>query len=177
MFLMQQSNDKADCGKKDNQPQTRLQKEISIDERQSNRDTKYKRGSWRWCEEKRIIANQRERVARNQHDTLHRWTSAIIKQSKEITIIAPSIKENTKSARGDMKSPGANVETVAQVNRNALCSAPATAIEMLRYKAEEAGIPFTIIEAEETPLSIGRDLPAATKSVRKARRKLKEKVM
>jgi transposase len=151
----------------------RMINEKSTDQHQSDGDRHYRRGSWRWRQNRRQIARKRAKQARVMREALHRWSSAIIAEANEMTVIAPAIRAHTKSARGDQKSHGANVSTVAALNRNTLLQAPALAISMLEYKAREAGIKFTKIEADETPLSIGRDLPAATKAVRRARKVLK----
>lgn len=48
------------------------------------------------------------------------------------------------------------------------------AIQMLEYKAREAGIPFARISPDEHAIQIGRDLKTATKAVRKLWRELKK---
>jgi len=56
-----------------------------------------------------------------------------------LTIIAPPIKDNTKTGRGNEKFHGAEVETIAALNRSVLSMAPAMAIQMLEYKMQEVG--------------------------------------
>ena len=152
----------------------RLATEHLTDSIQSNCDKRYKRFSWRWKREKKHIAARRSKAARVNKDALHNWTSALVKNATSITIICPPIKQHTKSAKGNQRDWGAAVETVASLNRNTLSQAPRMAIDMLKYKCEEAGVNFCEIAPETTDLRIGTELPKAQKAVRKTRRKLKE---
>ena len=145
-----------------------------IDKIQSTRDRRFKMFSNRWRKEKRRIAKLKAREARQRREDLHRWTTDLVRQAAEMTVIAPAIKESTKSARGTEKHPGAAVEPVAALNRHVLGQAPALAIQMLEYKSAEAGIPFARITPDEHALTIGRELPAATKAARKASRILRK---
>jgi transposase len=140
---------------------------------QSLRDRRCTKGSYRWKQVTRRIARLKAREARRRREALHFWTTRIVKASSELTVIAPKISEYTNSARGSVSSPGAAVKPVAMLNRHVLAQAPAMAIQMLEYKAEEAGIPFVRLEPDEHALQIGRDLPAATKAARRARQILK----
>lgn len=114
------------------------------------------------------------REARQRHDRLHRLTSDLVRRASEMLVICPKIRESTQSAKGDAKNWGAAVKAVAALNRHILAQAPAMAIQMLEYKATEAGIPFARAEPEQHAISVGRDLPAATKAARKARRIIKK---
>lgn len=147
---------------------------LLADEIQSARDRRFKMFSNRWRKEKRRIAKLKAREARQRREDLHRWTTDLVRQAAEMTVIAPAIKESTKSARGTEKHPGAAVEPVAALNRHVLGQAPALAIQMLEYKSAEAGIPFARITPDEHALTIGRELPAATKAARKASRILRK---
>ncbi len=69
---------------------------------------------------------------------------------------------------------GAAVETVALMNRTILSQAPAMAIQMLEYKAREAGIQFTKIETKAHKTAIAKEISTATKTARAARRTIKE---
>jgi hypothetical protein len=91
-----------------------------------------------------------------------------------LTIVCPPIREATASARGTERNHGAAVKTVAMLNRHVLGQAPAMAIKMLEYKAEEAGISPARVTPGEHALAIGRELPMATKAVRRAARQLKK---
>ena len=146
----------------------------SVDEKQSAMDSRYRKGSWRWREERRQISKRQARDARRRKEARHRATTALVRQAAEIEVVCPPIKEFTKSARGNERAPGAAVKTVAMLNRHVLAQAPAETIQMLEYKAAEAGIPFARIEPAETALAIGRDLPAATKAARRAAKSIRK---
>jgi len=88
--------------------------------------------------------------------------------------VCPPIKENTASARGDEKRHGAAVKTVAMLNRHVLAQAPAMAIQMLEYKADEAGIPFARFTPDEHKIAIGAQISSAAKAVRSTRRAIRK---
>lgn len=141
---------------------------------QSNRDRRYQKFSCRWRREKARIAKLKAKQARQRREALHLWATQIIRAASDVLVIAPEIKQSTKSARGDERNPGAAVEPVAMLNRHILSQAPASAIQMLEYKAAEAGIQFARITPAEHAVNIGRELPKATKLARKARRILRK---
>jgi putative transposase len=114
------------------------------------------------------------RIARKRRNALHVWTARLVERYDDITIIAPPIKPHIKTPKGDEKNWGANVETVSKLNRNTLSLAPATAIQMLKYKAEEAGIRCDVVEDTQPALVVGRDLVVGGKQLRRARRVVKE---
>jgi putative transposase len=149
--------------------------ERRADELKSERDRRYRKGSWRWREASRKIARIQAKAARIRREGLHEWSTAIICEAADLTIIAPKVKEETASPRGNGKSWGANVETVSKLNRHVLNQSPAMAVQMLAYKAKEAGIRCDIVEDESPNIAIGAKLVAAGKQLRKTKRALKEK--
>lgn len=151
------------------------------DELQSAFDLKWPRGKRRSDEEqiefleaRREISQLAAYIARIRKNALHVWSARIVAQASDLTVKAPPVKQMTKTPRGDAKNWGANVEIVAEINKNTLSSAPATAIAMLQYKAEEAGIRCDIVEDEAPAIAVGSDLVHAGKELRSARRKMKE---
>lgn len=147
----------------------------AVDALQSERDTRYKKFSCRWRREKRRIAKLKAREARRRKEALHLWTTKLIASVSDLTVVCPPIREATRSARGTEKDHGAAVKAVAMLNRHVLAQAPAMAIQMLEYKAAEAGLPPIVrINPDEHALAVGRELPAATKAVRKARRTIRK---
>lgn len=143
------------------------------DDVQSISDRKYKRGSWRWRQSQKTIARIKSREARKRSHDLHAMTTNLVRQSTDVLVICPPVRESTKSAKGDARAHGAAVQPVAMLNRHILSQAPATAIQMLEYKCAEAGIPFRRIEPEDHAVAIGRELPVAVKQTRNLRRQLK----
>ena len=113
-------------------------------------------------------------IARRRKNFLHVWSARTVAQASKLTIVAPKIRENTRTARGNEKEWGANVGVVAQLNRNTLSFAPKIAQSMLEYKFQEAtGTPATVIEDREPGIAIGEKLVAAGKAVRKAKRAIR----
>ena len=143
------------------------------DEIQSQGDARFKRGSYRWRQERRRVAKRKAREARQRKEALHLWTTRLIGCVSELTAVCPPIRENTKSAKGNARNHGAAVKTVAMLNRHVLAQAPAMALQMLEYKAKEAGIQFTRVSPEEHNLAAGQALVAATKAVRSTRRSVR----
>jgi putative transposase len=142
-----------------------------IDEIQSARD-RCKRGSIRW---RRLNARKRKiegAIARRRREAYHVWTSAMIAEAKALTVIRPaSIKDDTKSGHGTDRDPGAATELKAAFNRRVLDQAPALAVQMLAYKAAEAGVEYH--EADHEDLAVGNATVRNHKAVRKVRRAVK----
>ena len=150
-----------------------------VDALKSERDTRWPRipgkASSLACREmSRRIARRSAHIARKRRELLHEWTTAVVAQAGELRIIAPSARDETRTARGNERSWGAAVGTVAALNRAVLSQAPASAVQMLKYKAEEALIPCTVIENKKPKIAIGHDLSATKKAARKARRIMKD---
>ena len=141
---------------------------------QSERDRRYRKFSWRWRREKRRVARLRAMEARRRKHALHAWSTSIVRSACDISVIASDVRALTATPRGDAKVWGANVKTVSSLNRHILGQAPGLAVQMLRYKAEEAGIRCDIIEDDQPNIAIGGKLVAAGKAVRKAKRALKK---
>ena len=140
---------------------------------QSERDRRYKRGSIRWRREKQRIARIKAKQARRTKETLHKWTTAIVREAAELAIIAPPVKDMTKTGRGNEKAHGAEVKTIAMLNRHVLSMAPASAVQMLEYKAAEAGIACAVERRQDHQIRIGGELREAAVTAKKARRIVK----
>jgi len=151
----------------------RLSAQQETDAVQSEGDRRFKKFSYRWKQWKRRVAKRKSKEARKRKEALHKWTTELVESVSELTVVCPPIKESTKSAKGNERNHGAAVKTVAMQNRHVLAQAPAMSIQMLEYKAEEAGVPFVTVSPDEHALAIGRELPAAAKAVRRLRHQLK----
>jgi transposase len=120
------------------------------------------------------ISRLATRIARKRANALHVWSTRIVERAASLRIVKPaSIREATKSPRGDESNWGAMVETVSKLNRHVLAYAPAMAVEMLKYKAEERGIRCVIIEDDAPNIMVGGELVAVGKQLRRARRAAK----
>lgn len=147
-----------------------------LDRMKSHRDQRWPRPAPHdedWREETNCISRLAARIARCRHDVLHVWTARVVHCAKSITVTAPKIKNFTASPRGDERSWGANVETVSNLNRNTLSYAPAMAIQMLKYKAQEAGIRCDVIEDPAPKIAVSEKLVAAGKALRKMKRAMR----
>lgn len=114
------------------------------------------------------------RIARKRTNALHVWTAGIVRRASDITIIAPPIQDSVRTPRGGERSWGASIGPVSALNRKTLSQAPATAIQMILYKAEEAGLPEPKVINDDTPkIAVGSDLVTAGKTLRRARREIR----
>lgn len=81
-----------------------------------------------------------QRKARNARTThLHQVSARIANDFCLIAVEKLNLKNMTRSARGTLAEPGANVRQKAGLNRSLADAAPGRLISMLRYKAERAG--------------------------------------
>lgn len=143
------------------------------DEIKSERDRRFKRGSSRWREATHRAAILTAKAARIRREALHVWSTSVCRQARDLTVIAPPIKEMTATPRGTERDPGAHVEPVSNLNRSILNQAPAAAIAMLKYKSAEAGIPFCEVTDQSPSIAIGEKLVTAGRVVRKAKRAIR----
>lgn len=144
------------------------------DHLKSERDTRFKRGSRRYREWSKRIANIKAHESRSRREMLHRWSTEIVNQASELILIKPSsIKDETESGRGDRRNWGAAVKTKAKINRHILGQAQYSAIQMLAYKAKESGIQFIEITDKTPDISIGKDISDTAKIVRRAKQSMK----
>lgn len=152
-----------------------------IDRLKSERDTRWPRGRKLSDDERTDLAEANLEisslsafVARKRRNAIHVWSAGIVARASDLTIIAPPVvRDVVKTPRGDEKRWGAAVETVSGLNRHVLSQAPATAIQLLRYKAEEAGIRCDVVSDDAPKIAVGGDLVTAGKELRRARRQIR----
>jgi transposase len=142
---------------------------------QSACDRRFRKFSYRWRREKQRVARKQAYMARANKHAHHLWSTNIVRHACDLTVVAPTISEWIASPRGDERHWGANVKTVSHLNRHVLGQAPALAIAMLQYKAEEAGIRCDIVKDEKPNIAVGQKLVKAGKTLRRVRRALKRK--
>lgn len=150
-----------------------------LDALKAERDTRFprkpgQRPSLNWRRTSQRIGKLSARIARVRRERLHEWTTAVTRQTSDLTVVAPPVRETTQSAKGDEKNWGAAVGTVAAVNRHVLSQAPASAVQMLEYKAKEAGIRCDIIEDEAPATAIGAAIADAGRELRRVSRKVRK---
>lgn len=153
----------------------------NLDSLKADCDLRWPRGKRRDDDQQELFREARAAISdlsglirRRRADALHVWTARLVRDASDIKVVAPPVRSSTKTARGDEREWGANVETVAQVNKTALSYAPAMVIAMLKYKAAEAEIPCEVVEDSSPVIAVGGDLNTAGKKLRKAKRELKK---
>ena len=118
--------------------------------KKQRRLSRTRKGSRRFRQRARILANahSRHRVAnRNQ---CHRITTAIVREYGHIGVEALAIPNMTKSAKGTLEEPGANVAAKAGLNREILAQTWGVIRTQLKYKAEWAGRRFVEVDPRHT---------------------------
>jgi len=115
------------------------------------------------------------RTARRRRENHHLWSAGLVSRANDLTITIPSIPEWIRTPRGTVRSWGTNVAFVSQLNRYVLGQAPMLAVQMLQYKAEEAGIRCDVMEDKTPAIAVGRDAVAFGKEVRRAKSAVKKR--
>ena len=109
--------------------------------RRAQRDlSRKKRGSNNRIKARRKVTVLHAKVANKRSDFLHKKSAQLVSELQLIATEKLNIKGMTSSARGTKENPGKNVKQKAGLNRSILDTSPAAFLQMLRYKAEEAGI-------------------------------------
>ena len=88
---------------------------------------------------RKALARAHAKVAARRKDFLHKTTAQLAAIHPLVATEALAVRNMTASARGSVEAPGRNVAQKAGLNRSILDAAPAAFLNMLRYKAEEAG--------------------------------------
>jgi putative transposase len=107
--------------------------------------------------QRRALARRHAKVAARRKDFLHKLTARLAAAHPLIATEELAVKNMTASARGTADEPGRNVAQKAGLNRAILDTAPATFLNRLRYKAEEAGSEF--LEAQTRRLKPSQRCP------------------
>ncbi len=107
---------------------------------------------------RKALARQHAKVAARRKDFLHKESARMAARHPVIATEELQVRNMTGSARGTMESPGRMVAQKAGLNRSILDTAPATFLNMLRYKAEEAGSKF--LEAPTRKLKPSQRCPS-----------------
>lgn len=94
---------------------------------------------------KKELARRHAKVAARRKDFLHKTTAQLAARYRMIATEKLTARNMTASARGTAEAPGRNVAQKAGLNRAILDTSPATFLNMLRYKAEEAGSEFITV--------------------------------
>jgi putative transposase len=148
-----------------------------IDALKSARDKRWPkaaRADPEWQDAQAEISRASAHQARLRRDSLHVWTTRIVREASEITIRMPRVSEHVGSPHGDESHWGANTAIVSTINRATLSYAPAMAAAMLQYKAAEAGIMCEVVVNETPAIAIGSALVEAGRKLRRLKRATKK---
>ena len=113
----------------------------ALERAQQNLASKAKRSKNR-KKARKLVAAIHRKTAERRRDFLHQRSAKIIATTGSIATEFLSIRNMTASARGTVESRGRNVAQKAGLNREILSTAPSAFLDMLRYKAAEAGVEF-----------------------------------
>jgi hypothetical protein len=127
-----------------------------------------RRASWR------VISQRSAFIARIRRNALHVLSHQLVRRARDLTVIMPSLKKHVRTPRGDKEDWGAMVEPVSTLNRSVLGQAPGMMVQMLVYKAAEAGIRCDVVTAAAPKIKVGRDLVTTGKLARRGRREARK---
>ncbi|MHB8356809.1 MAG: RNA-guided endonuclease InsQ/TnpB family protein [Vulcanimicrobiaceae bacterium] len=109
---------------------------------------KAKRSNNRAKARRRVSAIHRKTTAKRL-DFLHLRSAQLVAAVDLIATESLSIKKMVRSAKGTAESPGRNVAQKAGLNREILATAPRAFLDMVRYKAVEAGVAFVEVPSRK----------------------------
>lgn len=98
---------------------------------------------------KHSIAKLHQKIARQRLDFTHKETAKLVDATALIATEKLTVRNMTRSAKGTAEKHGKNVKQKAGLNREILNTAPAMTLNLLRYKAEEAGVEFVTIPTRQ----------------------------
>jgi putative transposase len=104
----------------------------------------------------RQIAAMRARQARRREDWLHKTTTQLAKKHGVIAVEDLNITRMTRSARGTVEQPGANVRAKAGLNRSILGMAWGAAGRMLCYKCQANGSVLVKVNPRNSSIECAR---------------------
>ncbi|MHB8140671.1 MAG: RNA-guided endonuclease InsQ/TnpB family protein [Vulcanimicrobiaceae bacterium] len=124
------------------------QAKAALEAAQQNLARKAKRSKNR-AKARLLVATIHRKTTARRLDFLRQQSAKIVARSWLIATESLSIKNMTRSAKGTVESPGRNVAQKAGLNREILATAPRAFLDMLQYKAAEAGVAFIEIPSRK----------------------------
>ncbi|OOF29854.1 transposase, partial [Salinivibrio costicola subsp. alcaliphilus] len=79
----------------------------------------------------------------------HKETAKLVKVAALIATEKLTVKNMTSTAKGTVEKHGKNVKQKAGLNREILNTAPAMTLNLLSYKAEEAGSEYVEVPTKQ----------------------------
>lgn len=111
------------------------------------------------------IARAHAKLANQRKDRAHKLSAKLVAEHALIATEELKIANMTRSAKGTVDEPGKMVAQKAGLNREILDTAPGMLMNMLRYKAEEAGCVLEFINTRKVKPS--QTCPGCGKQVKK----------
>lgn len=116
---------------------------IREEQRALSRLARERKMSWAaYRRHKKRLARKHAKVAARRKDFHHKLSAQIVREYALIATETLNVSGMTGSARGTAAAPGKNVAQKAGLNRSILDAGMASFLNMVRYKAEEAGSDF-----------------------------------
>lgn len=98
---------------------------------------------------KHRIAKLHQKIARQRLDFTHKETAKLVEVAALIATEKLTVKNMTRSAKGTAEKHGKNVKQKAGLNREILNTAPAMTLNLLSYKAAEAGSEYVEVPTKQ----------------------------
>ena len=110
--------------------------------------SKARRGkrSKRAAKARKHLARRWRRLANRRKNRGHIKSAEVIAAHARIFTESLTVSNITRSARGTVEKPGKNVKQKAGLNREILDTAPSGLLNLVRYKAEEAGCELIFLD-------------------------------
>lgn len=90
-----------------------------------------------------------QKIARQRLDFTHKETAKLVEVAALIATEKLTVKNITRSAKGTAEKHGKMVKQKAGLNREILNAAPTMTLNLLSYKAEEAGSEFVEVPTKQ----------------------------
>ncbi|GMU67582.1 MAG: hypothetical protein AMXMBFR36_38560 [Acidobacteriota bacterium] len=107
-----------------------------------------RKGSRRRAKAKLAVHRLHEKIRNRRTNFLHQVSADLVARASFLATEKLATKNLTRSAAGTVEEPGTHVAQKAGLNRAILDTAPATLLALLRYKAQEAGVPFVEVDTK-----------------------------
>lgn len=131
----------------------RVSRAASIDvdiQRKQRRLSRTRKGSCRFRERARILANAHSRARVSRRNAAHRITTDIVRRYGLLGVEKLQIANMTRSAKGTAEAPGRNVAAKSGLNREILAQGWGLLRQQLAYKAAWAGRQFVEVDPKYT---------------------------
>jgi putative transposase len=110
------------------------------------------------------VARRARKLANQRKDRAHKLSARLVREHRLLVTEELSVANMTASAKGTVEAPGRRVAQKAGLNREILDTNPGLLMQLLAYKAEEAGCKLVVLDTR-------KHKPSQTCPICRARRK------